>query len=125
VTVTVVVAVAEPIAFVAVRVYVVVAPGVTATELPVTEPGAGSMLNVSAPETVQLSVVLCAGCTVNGDAVKLAIAGDAGAPAPPPTKPNWSAGSPLPIAPILPPAPSCGSPAPISGLPGAGVYMER
>ncbi len=47
VTVTVVVADTEPPALVAVKVYVVVAVGLTVTEAPVTEPGAGTMLSGS------------------------------------------------------------------------------
>lgn len=124
-TVTVVVAFAEPPALVAVSVYVVLAAGVSVTELPVTDPTPGAMLSVAAPVTDQLRVTFCPACTVAGEAVKLEITGDAGVPAPPPNKPNWSAGSPLPTAPMLPPTPSCGSPAASSGLPGAGVYIKR
>ena len=58
-TVTFVVAVTEPLEFVAVSEYVVVDDGVTPTETPVTEPGAGAMLNEVAPVTDQFSVVLC------------------------------------------------------------------
>jgi hypothetical protein len=125
VTVTVVVALEVPPAFVAVKVYVVVALGVTVTEVPVTGPGVGEMLSVSAPVTDQFSVTLCPAVTVAEEGVKLEIAGGGGVAVPLPNLPNWSAGSPLPTAPILPPDPSCGSPAPISGLPVAGEYIAR
>ena len=57
-TVTVAVAVAEPPEFVAVSVYVVVAVGVREIELPVTDPTPGAILNVFAPVTDQLRVML-------------------------------------------------------------------
>jgi hypothetical protein len=52
-TVTVVVAVREPDGLPAVRVYVVVAAGVTFTEAPVTEPTPGAILTLVAPVTDQ------------------------------------------------------------------------
>src|SRR5689334_2535657 len=58
-TVTVVGTGADPPAVVAVSVSVVEALGVTVTEVPVTVPGAGLILNEVAPETDQLSVALC------------------------------------------------------------------
>src|SRR5579871_795000 len=83
------------------------------------------MLSAVAPVTVQLSVVLWPGAMDAGELVNMEITGTTGGTVPLPNMPNWSAASPLPIAPMLPPAPSCGSPAPSSGLPDAGVYIAR
>jgi hypothetical protein len=103
VTVTVVVADMEPMELVAVKVYVVVAVGLTVTDPPLTDPGAGLMLSAVAPETDQINVTGCPDCVVDGDALKFPITGADGVPIPTPKRPNWSAGSPLPMAPILPP----------------------
>jgi hypothetical protein len=126
VTLTVVLADAEPFEFVAVSVYVVVAFGVMVTEVPVTVPGSGATLKDVAPVTDQLSVALWPGWIEVGAATKLEITGAAGGGGVVvPKRPNRSAASPLPTAPMFPPGPSCGSPAPISGLPAAGEYFDR
>ena len=87
-TVTVAVAVTDPALFVAMRVYVVVAAGVTLTEVPVTEPTPGAMLSEVAFEADQLNVALWPTCTVVGAAVKEAITGLASEDPPLPKRPN-------------------------------------
>ena len=88
VTVTVLVAVELPPALVAVKVYVVVELGVTVTEVPVTGPGVGEMLSVSAPVTDQFSVTLCPAVMLAAEAVKLEIVGAGGVAVPLPNLPN-------------------------------------
>jgi hypothetical protein len=67
-----------PPAFVAVRVYVVFAPGVTTLEVPVTVPTPLSMLKLAVPpDKVQASVVDCPDVTEAGVAVKDPITGAA------------------------------------------------
>ena len=83
VTVTVVVAVADPAELVAVSVYVVVDDGVTVVEVPMTVPGAGEMLRLVALITDQESVVVCPEVRVVGLAAKVEMVGGCGAVAPP------------------------------------------
>lgn len=75
ITVTVAVAVVNPVTFVAVRRKVVVTIGPTACEIPVTAPIPWSRVSASAPETFQVSVDLPPGPTVAGSAAKEAITG--------------------------------------------------
>jgi hypothetical protein len=69
-TVAVVVAVADPKELVAVKVYKVVALGVTVAEFPVTAPTPGLMIMPGEPVTAQLSVLACPRVTFAGVAVK-------------------------------------------------------
>jgi hypothetical protein len=77
VKVTVTVAVAEPVVFVAVRVYVVVAAGLRTTEplADVDENVPGVTVTLAAPEVVQLSVVLAPATMAAGPAEKEVIVG--------------------------------------------------
>ena len=75
-TVTVAVAVIDPNEFVADKVYVVVAEGVTLTEVPVTAPTPGLTIGPGDPVTAHLRVLDCPGLTVAGVAVKLVMVGE-------------------------------------------------
>lgn len=75
---TVAVDVAVPPAPVAVRVYVVVAVGLTDLLVPVTVPTPWLMLRLVAPETVQLSSELWPKVIVAGDALKTVMLGGVG-----------------------------------------------
>ena len=75
VTVTVALAVADPLLFLAVSVYVVVAAGLTGTEVPDTAPTLGLILRLAAPLTLQDNVLEPPVMIVEGVALKLAIAG--------------------------------------------------
>jgi hypothetical protein len=73
--VTLAVAVVDPKLFLAVRVYVVVADGFTAVDVPVTAPTPELMVSVGEPVVVQASVLVWPAPTLAGVAVKLVIAG--------------------------------------------------
>ena len=67
--------VADPKELVAVRVYVVVAVGLTTTDVPVTVPTPELTLRVGAPVTTQLKVLDWPEVMLAGEALKLVIVG--------------------------------------------------
>jgi len=73
--ITVTAAVADPKLLAAVRVYDVVADGVTLTDVPVTTPTPGLRVRPGEPVTAQLSVLDCPTITFAGVAVKLVMVG--------------------------------------------------
>ena len=74
-TVTIVLALVEPYAFVATKVYSVVAAGLTCLLDPVTVPMPGVMLRLVAPVTLQLNVLEPPGAILAGLALKLVMTG--------------------------------------------------
>jgi hypothetical protein len=74
-TVAVAVAATDPELLVAVRMYEVVAEGVTMTDVPLTAPTPGLTIRPGEPVTAQLSVVDCPAVTSAGDAAKLVMVG--------------------------------------------------
>jgi hypothetical protein len=74
-TVAVAVAVDVPKELVAVNTYVVVAAGLSVTEVPATGPKPGFSIRLAEPVTAQPSVVVCPGVSFAGVAVKPVIVG--------------------------------------------------